>query len=200
MNNVKIVAVGDGGIGKTSLLLTSTTDTPFGAYVPTIFDSYTYDPTVDNVPYHLCFWDTLSSEGYDRLRPLSYPQTDVFLLCFSCDNVNSMLNIETFWLPEIMHHVPSARFGLICTKIDLRDDTATVDRLHLAGEQPITHEDGERLANKIGAHFYHETSAKQSIGLVTLMEKIIRQAFLIAPVPRPPRRHAGSKLALCVLM
>ena len=36
----------------------------------------------------------IGSEEYDRLRPLAYPQTDVFLLCFALDNPDSYDNVE----------------------------------------------------------------------------------------------------------
>ena len=45
-------------------------------------------------------------EDYDRLRPLSYPQTDVFLLAFSVDNPASLANITSKWYPEVKHHCP----------------------------------------------------------------------------------------------
>ena len=38
---------------------------------------------VDERQVNLGLWDTAAREDYDRLRPLSYPQTDVFLVCFS---------------------------------------------------------------------------------------------------------------------
>lgn len=49
----------------------------------------------------LSLWDTAGQEDYDRLRPLSYPETDVFLLCFAIDCPDSLENINDKWLPEV---------------------------------------------------------------------------------------------------
>ena len=46
---------------------------------------------VDDTPVNIGLWDTSGREDYDRLRPLSYPQTDVFLICFSVVNRKSCL-------------------------------------------------------------------------------------------------------------
>jgi len=51
----------------------------------------------------LSLWDTAGQEDYDRLRPLSYPQTDVFLICFSVISPVSFSNVRTKWWPEVAH-------------------------------------------------------------------------------------------------
>lgn len=59
------------------------------------------------------FGRLLFKEDYDRLRPLSYPQTDVFVLCFSIVGPVSFDNVTTKWIPEIRHNCPDAPIILI---------------------------------------------------------------------------------------
>ncbi|KAJ1339823.1 hypothetical protein BSLG_005561 [Batrachochytrium salamandrivorans] len=86
---------------------------------------------VDGRPINLGLWDTAGQEDYDRLRPLSYPQTDVFLICFSLVSPPSFENVRTKWFPEISHHAPSTACILVGTKLDLREDRDTIEKLPL---------------------------------------------------------------------
>lgn len=70
--------------------------------------------------------DTAGNEDYDRLRPLSYPQTNVFVICFSLVNPESFARLETRWIPEVTRYCPSVPFVLVGTKSDLLNDSATV--------------------------------------------------------------------------
>lgn len=108
----KFVVVGDGGCGKTCLLISYSQgvfpevraamrmrcEPPTYAqqkYVPTVFENYIthteHKPSGKTV--ELALWDTAGQEEYDRLRPLSYPETDLLFVCFAIDCPNSLENV-----------------------------------------------------------------------------------------------------------
>ncbi|ROL49371.1 Ras-related C3 botulinum toxin substrate 3 [Anabarilius grahami] len=93
------------------------------------FDNYSANVMVDGKPVNLGLWDTAGQEDYDRLRPLSYPQT---------------------WYPEVRHHCPNTPIILVGTKLDLRDDKDTIERLRDKKLAPITYPQGLAMAREIG--------------------------------------------------
>ena len=129
MQNIKCVVVGDGAVGKTCLLISYTTNAFPGEYIPTVFDNYSANVMVDGKPIQLGLWDTAGQEDYDRLRPLSYPETDVFLVCYSIISRSSYENVKSKWIPEIKHHCPEAPFLLVGTKMDLRNDQEVLSKI-----------------------------------------------------------------------
>lgn len=169
MRNVKIVVVGDGGVGKTCLLISYTSNSFPSEYVPTVFDDYSANIKVGDEIVSIGLWDTAGQEDYDRLRPLSYPGTDIFLLCFSVTSRTSMENIESKWMPEIKHYVHDAQYFVVGTKSDLREDTAKIVAENLS---PIPEDECKSIASKIGTKYF-EVSALKQTNLNTLFSKAI---------------------------
>ena len=180
MHAIKCVLVGDGAAGKTGLLISYTTSTFPGEYIPTVFDNYSPVVMVDGQAINLMLWDTAGVEEYDRLRPMSYPGTDVVIIAFSIVNPASFENVRAKWYPEVRNHCYNVPIILVGTKLDLRDDKETVERLKDKRMAPITHSQGLAMAKDINALKYLECSAMTSKGLKGVFDQAIR-AVLYPP-------------------
>ncbi|KAK0741887.1 P-loop containing nucleoside triphosphate hydrolase protein [Apiosordaria backusii] len=170
----KIVVVGDGGCGKTCLLISYSQGYFPEKYVPTVFENYitypTHPPTGKTV--ELALWDTAGQEEYDRLRPLSYPETDLIFVCFAIDCPNSLENVMDKWYPEVLHFCPYTPLILVGLKSDLRYKKTCIDMLKTQGLTPVTTEQGHAVAAKMGAQ-YMECSSKEMTGVEEIFERAI---------------------------
>ncbi|MGH0188441.1 UNVERIFIED_CONTAM: hypothetical protein FKN15_029677 [Acipenser sinensis] len=173
----KLVIVGDGACGKTCLLIVFSKDQFPEVYVPTVFENYVADIEVDSKQVELALWDTAGQEDYDRLRPLSYPDTDVILMCFSIDSPDSLENIPEKWTPEVKHFCPNVPIILVGNKKDLRNDEHTRRELAKMKQEPVKPEEGRDMANRIGAFGYMECSAKTKDGVREVFEMATRAAL-----------------------
>lgn len=113
-------------------------------------------------------------EQYDSLRVLAYPGTDVFLVCFSLIDPKSFENVAKVWVPEIKHHCgENVNFYVIGTKEDLRSDMTEIRKLKENKQKPVTKEQGEKMAKKLGALGYIECSALTQKGLKGVFNEAI---------------------------
>jgi len=173
-SSLKVVVVGDGAVGKTTMLIKFTSGSFPSEYVPTVFDNYSYNLKHNDKEYQVGLWDTGGQEDYDRLRPLSYPQTNVFLLCFSLVSPSSFENIRSKWYPEVSHHCPGVPTILVGTKSDLKEDEDTIKRLESKKMEPITQEQAESMVEDIKAYTYVECSSLTGNGLNDVFNKAVQ--------------------------
>ena len=110
---LKCVVVGDGAVGKTSMLLCYTTNTFPTDHMPTIFDNYSKNVTMhDGRVVNLGLWDTAGQDEYADFRPLSYAAADCFVVAFSLIDRKSFRNVEHKWFC-LLYTSPSPRDGLL---------------------------------------------------------------------------------------
>jgi cell division control protein 42 len=148
---------------------------------PTVFDGYAVTIMIREEPYILGLFDSVGKDDYDRLRPLLYPQTDVFLVCFSIASPASFEHVKNKWYPEVRHHCPGVPYLVVGTQIDLREGPRVLDQL------PLSTEAGERLAQELGAVKYVECSALTREGLKNAFDEAIAAA-LERPLPSNDKR------------
>ncbi|KAL7920113.1 rho3 protein [Trichoderma austrokoningii] len=186
----KLVLLGDGASGKTSLLNVFTRGYFPTVYEPTVFENYVHDIFVDNVHIELSLWDTAGQEEFDRLRSLSYDDTDLIVLCYSVDSKDSLENVESKWVGEIADNCPGVKLVLIALKCDLRqmgeeepedtDAAAAADGSAQREKPPtISYDEGLEVAKRIGASRYLECSAMKNRGVNEAFTEAARVALSV---------------------
>ncbi|KAM5350063.1 hypothetical protein ACJ41O_006568 [Fusarium nematophilum] len=157
---IKLVIVGDGNTEKTKTLITYTQNKFPEVYVPTVFENYAVTVMIGEDPYILALWDTAGQEDYDRLRPLSYPETDVFLVFARVGSGASYEAVEQKWVPEISHFAPRVPFIIVGIQCDDRDT--------------INHDPsiGHALVAKVGAVKYMECNIVTQKGLKDVFDEV----------------------------
>ncbi|KAI9358655.1 GTP-binding protein of the rho subfamily of ras-like protein [Zopfochytrium polystomum] len=185
----KVVLVGDHTVGKTTLMMVFASAIFPEPFRPSVYDSSEVQVHVDeHTSAHLFLWDVSTPHDYPRLRPLSYPGTNAFILCFSVGDPQTLASVESEWLPEIRHHCPHTPIVLVGCRKDLRGDPEIVAELARVGWHPVTYEEGLQMAQRIGASQYLECSAIQNDGVIDVFKAATLQS-LSAPSARTTRSH-----------
>ncbi|WVW78191.1 hypothetical protein I302_100142 [Kwoniella bestiolae CBS 10118] len=177
----KLVVLGDGACGKTSLLTVFTKGYFPTTYEPTVFENYVEMMQVDEQTVELSLWDTAGQEDFDRLRSLSYADTHVVMVCFSVDSPVSLENTESKWIHEVNEFCPGVKIILVALKCDLREDPDIKEKLAKRSLHPVTYDEGLSVARAIRASRYLECSAKHNRGV----QEAIYEAARVSIGSRP---------------
>lgn len=188
----KLVIIGDGACGKTSLLSVFTLGYFPTHYIPTVFENYVTDCRVDGKSVQLALWDTAGQEDYERLRPLAYSSAHVIIIGFSIDTPDSLDNVKHKWIEEATERCPDVPIILVGLKKDLREDPVAIEEMRMRSQRFVTSHDGELAAREIGARKYLECSSLSGEGVDDVFESATRAALLTF------EKHEGG--GCCVIL
>ncbi|ELP89243.1 Rho GTPase, putative [Entamoeba invadens IP1] len=176
-DSVKLVVIGDGAVGKTCMLMSYTSNDFPSDYVPTVFDNYVANVSVQKKVVSLGLWDTAGQEEFDSLRPLSYPGTDIFLLCYAVNSSASLANLKDKWYPEIQKYCKDEFKMMVGLKVDLRENAQEVKKIEVEGNKMITPEEGQSMCTELDCAKYMECSALTRKGLVEVFETAVEMVL-----------------------
>ena len=175
MESIKLVVVGNGGVGKTSLLMTFTSGRYPLDYTPSEFDNNTAIIMVNDERVKIDLWDSPELKEFDSLiRSAIYSSTDILLLCFSISCEWSFKEIKNKWIPEVTHYCPNTPFIIVGTKLDLRDDEITIKQAANYCRSIVSCEQGKELAKEVNAIDYLECSSRTGKGVKSVFEHATR--------------------------
>jgi small GTP-binding protein len=178
---VKIVLLGDDGVGKTSFLMTYTTSMFPRGMMPFVYDNFTSNVRMpDGLLVTCVLWDTAGSDIYDNIRPLVHPNTDVFVLCYNPTQPETFDHVREKWYVEANRTEPNGQFIVLALKTDLLQDVTTLQTLGRKHQVPISAQQGIDFALEIGAYKYLECSSLQDEltgDLAKIMNHIARAKF-----------------------
>ncbi|CAG8954571.1 hypothetical protein HYFRA_00004487 [Hymenoscyphus fraxineus] len=172
----KLVIIGDGACGKTSLLSVFTLG--YFPTVPTVFENYVTDCRVDGKSVQLALWDTAGQEDYERLRPLAYSKAHVILIGFSIDTPDSLDNVKHKWVEEANERCPGVPIILVGLKKDLREDPVAIEEIRKRSQHFVGTKEASDIAHDIGARKYLECSSLTGEGVDDVFEAATRAALL----------------------
>ncbi|XP_021570797.1 rho-related GTP-binding protein RhoF [Carlito syrichta] len=134
-------------------------------------------------------------EDYDRLRPLSYQNTHLVLICYDVMNPTSYDNVLIKWFPEVTHFCRGTPVVLIGCKTDLRKDKEQLRKLRAAQLEPITYVQGLSACEQIRAALYLECSAKFRENVEDVFREAAKVALSALKKARRQKKHR-----LCLLL
>eukprot|EP01056_Protomagalhaensia_sp_Gyna25_P004116 Protomagalhaensia_sp_Gyna_25__4115@NODE_372_length_3667_cov_82_937431_g286_i0_p2_GENE_NODE_372_length_3667_cov_82_937431_g286_i0NODE_372_length_3667_cov_82_937431_g286_i0_p2_ORF_typecomplete_len212_score37_37Ras/PF00071_22/2_7e65Roc/PF08477_13/1_7e25Arf/PF00025_21/8_4e17MMR_HSR1/PF01926_23/3_4e07Gtr1_RagA/PF04670_12/4_1e07RsgA_GTPase/PF03193_16/1_7RsgA_GTPase/PF03193_16/0_005GTP_EFTU/PF00009_27/8_6e06SRPRB/PF09439_10/9_5e06FeoB_N/PF02421_18/0_00015Dynamin_N/PF00350_23/2_9Dynamin_N/PF00350_23/5_7 len=186
---LKLVLIGDTGVGKSCLLLRFADDTFTDSYISTIgvdFRFRTID--IDGKIVKLQIWDTAGQERFKTITSAYYRGADGIVIVYDCTNEATFASIDN-WVNEVKkftdENVPKILVGC---KNDLRD------------KSQVTEEMISNKAKELGID-YVETSAKDATNVqepfIRISQTILKKLEESMPPPRSGQEgNVGGRMNL----
>ncbi|XP_020485702.1 rho-related GTP-binding protein RhoV-like [Labrus bergylta] len=175
---VSCMLVGDGAVGKTSMIISYIFNGYNSEYRQTAFDVFSGLVHVNGIPTRIKLIDTAGQEEFGHLRSLCYAHVDVFILCFSLVNPVSFDNITSKWIPQIRTGNQTSPIILVGTQSDLCHNVEILIHLdQILNTKPVNIRRARRLAHRIRAQDYVECSALTQNNLKDVFDSAIAAAI-----------------------
>jgi small GTP-binding protein len=159
---LKVCVIGDGAVGKTSLIIRYTEGHFRESYLMTVGTSFAVKALdLDGIQVKLQLWDLAGQPHFSSVRPVFYRGSVGGILVFDVTRRETFNNIHT-WFNEFTQVTGVLPFALVANKTDLVD------------QRQVTQEEGEAYAQKNG-WVYFETSAKDGRGVNGAFRQIAQQ-------------------------
>jgi len=160
---IKVVLLGETGVGKTSIISQFTTHT-FDPHRETSLSAQFISKTVDfqDIGQSIKFdiWDTVGQEKYRSLAKIFYKDAKVIIFVYDIARAETFEGLKNYWYDETKNNVDSEPIlAVVANKIDLYADSK------------VSNNDGKAFADQIGAIF-QTTSALSDSGISTLFENV----------------------------
>lgn len=161
---IKLLMIGDSGVGKTCLLLRYANDSFSPTFITTIgIDFKIKNITLDDKKVKLQIWDTAGQERFRTITTSYFRGAEGILLVYDVTDRASFNSIRN-WVGQIQQHADvNVSKILVGNKCDMSDDRV------------ISTEEGQKLADEYGIQFF-ETSAKSSVNVDSGFIAIAREA------------------------
>ncbi|MHA1739263.1 MAG: Rab family GTPase [Candidatus Heimdallarchaeota archaeon] len=157
----KVIIVGAGKVGKTSLTIRFAEDRFRESYLPTLgVDFLTKNLTIDGKKIKLQLWDTGGQEFVISLLPFYYTGAHGGVLVYDMTNRNSFNSLD-YWLKQIRQNAGDIPLVLAGNKIDILD------------QRKVTEEEGRSFAESRNL-LYLETSAKTGVSIPDLFDTLVK--------------------------
>ncbi|KAH9502301.1 Rho GTPase protein rac1 [Bulinus truncatus] len=198
VHSIKCVVLGDGDVGKSSMLVTYLNGRfplecppgPIDGHAE--FDHLTTTPTSivqENIEVKITIVDTYGQDEYDKLREKVCGTADVYILCFDVSRPETLERMRHHWIPEMRKYcTPQTPFIVAGLKTDLRTQAQSDSGSDMT--KFVTYGEGLKEAADLGSAHYVECSAKNNTAGVKRVLERAAQAALTSSLPPELKRSS----------